>query len=136
MTIQVFQDSLGRVACLPSIPVASIVFGFLSLVKSLYDLNIYPLVHSLPASPALRRLTIATSLCRSLMPCFVTTAIFRIAVLRSVADKLLFLFQKHFQISFMFVYLDNWSIIPIVVIWLVNLTLFSVQARSETSKVT
>ena len=135
MTFQVFQDSLGRVACLPSIPVASIVFGFLSLVKSLYDLNIYPLVHSLPASPALRRLTIATSLCRSLMPCFVTTAIFRIAVLRSVANKHFSESLKLSNISFMFVYLDNWSLIPIVVIWLVNLTLFSVQARSGTSKV-
>lgn len=76
------KDSLGRVACLPSVPVASLIFGFLSLIKSLYDLNIYPLLHNLPASLALRRLTLATSLCRSLMPCFLTTAIFRIAVLR------------------------------------------------------
>ena len=37
-------DSLERVACLPSIPMASIIFSLLSIVKAVFDLNIYPLV--------------------------------------------------------------------------------------------
>ena len=45
------------------------------------------------------------------------------------------LFINLFKISFMFVYLDNWSLIPVTVIWIVNLTLFSIQARTETRKV-
>ncbi len=34
----------GRVACLPSIPVFSLIFSFLSITKTVYDLNILPLV--------------------------------------------------------------------------------------------
>ena len=74
------EDSLGRVACLPSIPVASIVFGFLCLVKSVFNLNIYPLVHHQP--PSIQRMNITLNLCLTLMPCFISTAIFRISVLR------------------------------------------------------
>ena len=35
----------------------------------------------------------------------------------------------------MFVYLDNWSLIPILIIWIVNLTIFGVSGRAETRKV-
>ncbi|XP_023342920.1 uncharacterized protein LOC111712514 isoform X2 [Eurytemora carolleeae] len=38
------EDSLGRVACLPSIPIFSLIFSFLSIIKSLFDLNIHPLL--------------------------------------------------------------------------------------------
>ena len=44
------EDSLGRSICLPSIPVASVVFSFLSLVKAVYALNIYPLVREYQTS--------------------------------------------------------------------------------------
>ena len=43
-------DSLGRVACLPSIPMASIIFSVLSIVKAVFDLNIYPLVRGYETS--------------------------------------------------------------------------------------
>ena len=35
----------------------------------------------------------------------------------------------------MFVYLDNWSLIPILFIWIINLTIFGVSSKSETRKV-
>ena len=35
----------------------------------------------------------------------------------------------------MFVYLDNWSLIPILIIWIINLTIFGVSTRAETRKV-
>ena len=51
------EDSLGRVACLPSLPMASMLFSTLSIIKvpptiplvtpppqAQFDLNIYPLV--------------------------------------------------------------------------------------------
>ena len=41
---QCVEDSLGRVACLPTIPMASIIFSLLSIIKAVFDLNIYPLV--------------------------------------------------------------------------------------------
>jgi len=43
-------DSLGRVACLPSIPMASVIFSILSIMKALFDLNIYPLVREYETS--------------------------------------------------------------------------------------
>ena len=41
---QCVTDSLGRVACLPSVPMASVIFSVLSIIKAVFDLNIYPLV--------------------------------------------------------------------------------------------
>ena len=35
----------------------------------------------------------------------------------------------------MFVYLDNWSLIPILFIWIINLTIFGVSSKAETRKV-
>ena len=38
------EDNLGRVACLPSIPMLAITFSILSIIKSMFDLNIHPLL--------------------------------------------------------------------------------------------
>ena len=35
---------LGRVACLPYVPVFSLIFSFLSIVKTIFQMNIQPLV--------------------------------------------------------------------------------------------
>ena len=43
-------DSLGRLACLPSVPMASVIFSVLSIVKAVFDLNIYPLVREYQTS--------------------------------------------------------------------------------------
>ena len=78
-------DSLGRSLCLPSIPVASVVFSLLSLVKALYDLNIYPLVHSYP--PSWERLSRSLDLCLTFLPCFLASAIFRLTTFRNISEK-------------------------------------------------
>ena len=79
-------DSLGRSLCLPSIPVASMVFSLLSLVKALYDLNIYPLVHSYP--PSWERLSRSLDLCLTFLPCFLASAIFRLTTFRNISEKI------------------------------------------------
>ena len=79
------EDSLGRSVCLPSIPVASVVFSFLSLVKALYDLNIYPLVHNYP--PSWERLNKTLDLCLTFLPCFLASAIFRLTTFRNISEK-------------------------------------------------
>ena len=73
------QDSLGRVACLPSVPVASLSLSLVSLVKAMHDLNLGPLV----AGPtSLRRLRLSARLGLGLLPCLLATAVFRIAAAR------------------------------------------------------
>jgi hypothetical protein len=42
-----------RVACLPSIPMASVVFSVLSIIKSMFDLNVYPLLTTQVPVPTL-----------------------------------------------------------------------------------
>ena len=73
------QDSLGRVACLPSVPVASLSLSLVSLVKAMHDLNLGPLVAGPPSLPRLR---LTARLWLGLMPCLLATAVFRIAALR------------------------------------------------------
>ena len=80
------EDSLGRVACLPSIPVASILFSFLSLVKAVYALNIYPLVHDYPLS--WERLNKTVDLCLTFLPCFIASAVFRLTTLRNLSREI------------------------------------------------
>ena len=41
------EDSLGRVACLPSLPLASLTFSIVAIIKATYDLNIDPIVEAL-----------------------------------------------------------------------------------------
>ena len=76
---QCVTDSLGRVACLPSVPVASLSLSLVSLVKAMHDLNLGPLVAGPPSLP---RLLLTARLWLGLMPCLLATAVFRIAALR------------------------------------------------------
>lgn len=92
-TSKCVTDSLGRVACFPSIPMASMVFSALSIMKAVFDLNIYPLVREYEVSS--RTFKISFDLMLFFMPFFLANAIFRICAF-----------------SFMFVFLDYWSIIP------------------------
>ena len=43
-TYSCVDDSLGRIACFPSLPVAFMILSILSIVKSLHDLNINPMI--------------------------------------------------------------------------------------------
>ena len=38
------EDELGRRLCLPSIPMVSITFSLASILKAMYDMNLYPLL--------------------------------------------------------------------------------------------
>ena len=73
------EDSLGRVACLPSLPMASLTFAILSIIKCIHDLNIYPLVHHFPTQT---RLKLTLEILIDLLPTLVSSAVFRIATLR------------------------------------------------------
>ena len=110
------EDDLGRVACLPSIPMASVIFGTLSLVKSIFDLNIYGLVHEY--EPSWHRLKKTLDMTLTFMPFFLANALFRISVF-----------------SLMFVFLDYWAVIPMILLWVLNLVIFGVSKRSSSSKV-
>ena len=44
LTMAKWLTSVYRVACLPSIPMASVIFSILSIIKSMFDLNVYPLL--------------------------------------------------------------------------------------------
>ena len=66
-------------ACLPSVPVASLCLSLVSLVKAMHDLNLGPLVAGPPSLPRLR---LTARLWLGLMPCLLATAVFRIAALR------------------------------------------------------
>merc|ERR1719483_328874 len=83
----------------------------------MYDLNIYPLVHDY--DPSWHRLKRTLDLCLTFVPFFLANSLFRILVF-----------------SLMFVYLDNWAIIPMIILWVLNLVIFGVSRRSSSSKVT
>ena len=103
-------DSLGRVACLPSVPMASVIFSVLSIIKAVFDLNIYPLVREYETSS--RTVRMSFNLLLKFLPCFLSNALFRISA-----------------ISIMFVYLDWWSVIPCLLLFLVNLMTFGVSFK-------
>ena len=42
--LRIIYFRMFRVACLPSIPMASVIFSILSIIKSMFDLNVYPLL--------------------------------------------------------------------------------------------
>ena len=103
-------DSLGRVACLPSIPMASVIFSVLSIAKAFFDLNLYPLVRELHTCSATLRLT--ASLLLRFFPFFLANTLFRVSAF-----------------SLMFVYLDYWSIIPCSLLFLINLMVFGISFK-------
>ena len=107
---QCVTDSLGRVACLPSVPMASVLFSVLSIIKAVFDLNIYPLVREYETCSATVRMSY--DLLLRFLPCFLSNALFRIAA-----------------ITLMFVYLDWWSVIPCLILFLLNLMTFGVSFK-------
>ena len=103
-------DSLGRVACLPSLPMASVIFSVLSIIKAVFDLNIYPLVRQYETSSQTVRMSF--NLLLKFLPCFLSNALFRITA-----------------ISVMVVYLDWWSVIPCLLLFLLNLMTFGISFK-------
>ena len=101
--IQVCYRQLGQRCLFPSIPMASMIFSVLSIMKAVFDLNIYPLVREYEISSRTFKISFDLILC--FMPH--VNAIFRICVF-----------------SLMFVFLDFWSIIPCLVLFLLNLMIF------------
>ena len=101
------EDSLGRVACLPSIPMASMIFATFAIIKAMHEMNIYPIL--LGYSGTMNRFNKSIELFLLYLPFFLGNAGFRIS-----------------SFCIMFVYLDNWAIIPIFLIWLINLVIFGI----------
>ena len=89
------QDSLGRVACFPSLPVASIIFSLLSILKALYDLNITPLVSRTDQAYSVLKMGYSCQLLAQFCPFFVCNITFRC-----------------FSFAFIITYLDYWAVIP------------------------
>ena len=86
------EDSLGRVACLPSIPMASIIFATFAIIKAMHEMSIYPIL--LGYKGAANSLKKSLELFLLYLPFFLSNAAFRIS-----------------SFSIMFVYLDNWAIL-------------------------
>ncbi|XP_023326735.1 uncharacterized protein LOC111700146 isoform X2 [Eurytemora carolleeae] len=99
------EDNLGRVACLPSIPMLAITFSILSIIKSMFDLNIHPLLANQECGLGFLNSSLQLFLCY--LPFSLSNIIFRI-----------------FAYSFILVYLDYWSCIPFTILLLCNLVTF------------
>merc|ERR1719312_672871 len=96
------QDSLGRVACIPSIPMASMIFSLLSILKSVFDLNTSPVVSSPYHSITKTKLYLHVFLCY--LPFYLGNIIFRLT-----------------SYAFILTFIDYWSIIPAVILYILNL---------------
>ena len=109
------QDSLGRVACLPSIPMASMLFSILSILKSVFDLNTFPVVSSPFHSMTRTKLSIHVAF--GYFPFYLGNIIFRMT-----------------SYAFILTYIDYWSIIPAVILYILNLALcglFFIQNQNQ-----
>ena len=89
------EDSLGRVACLPSLPVASIIFSLLSILKTLFDLNISPLLSRTQKRESVIKLQYSTQLMAQFCPFFVCNILLRTTAF-----------------AFIITFLDYWAVIP------------------------
>ena len=98
------EDSLGRVACLPSIPMLSMLFSLLSILKSVFDLNM-----SSVSSASLSSLT-KSRVCQHLVLCFFPFYLCNI----------LFRLPAY---AFILTFIDIWSIIPGLVLYVLQLAL-------------
>ena len=104
LTSNCVGDSLGRVACLPSLPMASIIFSLLSILKTLCDLNISPIVSSTNHPNSIPKLGFTCHLIARFCPMFVCNVLFRTAAF-----------------SFIITYLDYWALIPGIMVFLLCL---------------
>ena len=98
------EDSLGRVACLPSIPMLSMLFSLLSIIKSVFDLNMFAVT-----SASMNSLT-KSKVCQHLLLCFFPFYLCNI----------LFRLPAY---AFILCFIDIWSIIPAVVLFILQLAL-------------
>ena len=114
------EDSLGRVACLPSIPIMSLLFSLLSIIKSALDMNLFPYVSSSLNNIAKAKVCQHIVLCFS--PFFLCNILFRLPAY-----------------AFILTFLDYWSIIPAVILYFLHLAtcglLFIKQENQETNEI-
>ena len=104
LTSSCVGDSLGRVACLPSLPMASIFFSLLSIFKALCDMNISSIVSRTNHANSIPKLGYTCHLIAQFCPFFVCNILFRTAAF-----------------SFIITFLDFWALIPGVLIFLLCL---------------
>ena len=104
MSSSCVEDSLGRVACLPSIPILSMFFSLLSIIKSVFDMNMAPYVNS-----SLNNVT-RSKFCQYfvlyLFPYFLCNVLFRLPAF-----------------AFIITFLDYWSIIPFIIMFIFQLAI-------------
>ena len=93
------EDSLGRIACLPSLPLLSLSFSFLSIVKSIFDLNLLPVFSSPIANRS--KANLVGHVVLTLFPLLLCNVIFRLV-----------------SYAFIVTYIDYWAFIPGAVIYL------------------
>ena len=105
--------SLERQFCLPSVPVFSLLFSFLSLVKAFHDLNIFPLV-DIYSSQRKRGEHFRLRLLLSLLPGFLASSIFRIV-----------------SLAFACIYLDIYLAFVALPLLLLNLVLYGILQRGR-----
>ena len=101
------EDSLGRVACIPSIPVLSMIFSFCSILKSLFDLNLAPIMGSQINGILKAKLLVNEVLCS--FPFYFSSVSFRLV-----------------SFAFTITYIDYWSAIPGIFIFILMIALFGV----------
>ena len=99
------EDSLGRVACIPSIPILSMIFSFCSIMKSLYDLNLAPVMSSQINGILKTKLLVNEILCS--FPFYFASVSFRLV-----------------SFAFIITYIDYWSAIPGIFIFILMVSLF------------
>ena len=105
--------SLHREICLPSVPVFSLIFSVLSLIKAFHDLNIFPIVDTY-SSRRKRGDHLRLRLLLSLLPSFLASAIFRVVTL-----------------AFACIYLDVYVAFIVVPMLLLNLVLYGILQRGH-----
>ena len=98
------EDSLGRVACLPSIPMLSLLFSLLSILKSALDMSLVPFINSYLNQEA--RINVCGHIFLCTFPFFLVNILFRLPAY-----------------AFIMTFLDYWSIIPAVILFILQLAL-------------
>lgn len=109
------EDSLGRVACLPSIPMLSMLFSLLSIIKSVFDLNMFAV--SSASMGSLTRSKVCQHLVLCFFPFYLCNILFRLPAY-----------------AFILCFIDIWSMIPAVILFILQLALcglFFIRQESE-----
>ena len=117
LTSSCVGDSLGRVACLPSLPMASIIFSLLSILKTLSDLNISPLVSKTNHANSIPKLAYTCHLIAQFCPFFVCNVLFRTAAF-----------------SYIITFLDNWAVIPGIMVLVLCLAHTMLTSSSQSTE--